>query len=119
MNDPIATIAALLRHHRTAYLHALPARLGQLDTLERDLDDPGLRVSVLPALERLAHSLAGTAGTFGFDALSNAARELELAVCELLEGGDAAVRDLRDGTAALRGALQRTLAATAGQETLQ
>lgn len=119
MNDPIATLAALLRHHRTAYLHALPARLGQLDTLERDLEDPGLRVSVLPALERLAHSLAGTAGTFGFDALGDAARELELAVCELLEGGDAVARDLRGGTAALRGELQRALAAAPQTETLQ
>ena len=119
MNDPAATIAALLRHHRTAYLHALPARLGQLETLERDLEDPGLRVSVLPALERLAHSLAGSAGTFGFDALGDAARELELAVCELLEGDDAAARDLRCGTAALRGELQRALAAAPQAETLQ
>jgi HPt (histidine-containing phosphotransfer) domain-containing protein len=119
VNDPIVTIAALLRQHRTAYLHALPARLGQLATLERELENPGLRVSVLPALERLAHSLAGSAGTFGFDALGDAARELELAVCELLEGGDGAQRDLRCGTAALRGELQRALAAAPQAETLQ
>lgn len=118
MNDQLATIAALLRQHRTAYLHALPARLGQLDTLARGLEDPGLRVSVLPELERLAHSLAGSAGTFGFDALGDAARELELAVCDLLEGSDASGRDLRGGAAALRGELQR-LVAKAQPETLQ
>lgn len=110
VNDPRTTVAALLQQHRAAYLQALPARLGQLDALAPTLGDPRQHADVLPALERLAHSLAGSAGTFGFRDLGDTARALELAVDEALEGASDAQR-LREGAAALRDELHRVLLA--------
>lgn len=42
--------------------------------------------SVVLELERQAHSMAGSAATFGFSELGTGARALELAVHDLLEG---------------------------------
>jgi HPt (histidine-containing phosphotransfer) domain-containing protein len=103
-----AKFLQLVQQHRAAYLHTLPARLLQLDGLARQLADAAQRPGALPALERCAHSLAGSAGTFGFAAVGEAARRLELLAEEALAGAErgpqllSALRTVRDQ---LRGVL--------------
>lgn len=117
MNDSLNTIAALLQQHRAAYLQALPARLAQLDTLAGHLDASD-EPATLPELERLAHSLAGSAGTFGFSELGEAARTLELAIGEVREG--TVLANVLPGSAAtLRAQLQRLLRKDEAGEALQ
>jgi HPt (histidine-containing phosphotransfer) domain-containing protein len=108
VTDALTTVAALLQQHRAAYLQSLPARLGQLDALNPALDDPARNATTLPVLERLAHSLAGSAGTFGFRVLSDTARALELAVQALLDG-DGDTQRLRESAAVMREELHRAL----------
>jgi HPt (histidine-containing phosphotransfer) domain-containing protein len=79
---------ALVQQHRAAYLHTLPTRLAQLDVLSGQVMDAAQRAVALPALERCAHSLAGSAGTFGFTAVGETARRLELVVEEALDGAE-------------------------------
>lgn len=45
------------------------------DTIERDLDEGAWK-----AVRDLSHGIAGRAGMFGFDALTDAARQLERAI---------------------------------------
>jgi HPt (histidine-containing phosphotransfer) domain-containing protein len=83
-----AMFLQLVQQHRAAYLHGLPARLAQLDGLSRQLASAAQRTDVLPALERCAHSLAGSAGTFGFAAVGESARRLELLAEEARAGAE-------------------------------
>lgn len=109
MTDSLTTVAALLQQqHRAAYQQSLPARLGHLDALDLPLDDPARFATTLPVLERLAHSLAGSAGTFGFRVLSDTARALELAVHALLDG-DGDTQRLRESAAVVGEELHRAL----------
>ena len=78
--DP--SFSAFLEAQRADYRRSLPQRLVQIETLWRQaLNDES---SALASLERCAHSLAGSGATFGFAALGDAARALELAVSPLL-----------------------------------
>ena len=55
----------------------LPARLAAIDTAVQDCrDQPQLREHV-DTLHRLLHTMAGSAGTFGYEALGVRAREFE------------------------------------------
>jgi chemotaxis protein histidine kinase CheA len=103
-----STFLQLVQQHRAAYLHTLPARLVQLEVLLRQLADASQPAGLLPALERSAHSLAGSAGTFGFAAVGEAARGLELLTEEALAGtgrGPQLVSALRTLCRQLRGVL--------------
>jgi len=55
----------------------------------------------LTELHRLLHSLAGAAGTFGFEGLGQRAKQLELRVAALLASGRHADADLEQLAAAL------------------
>lgn len=93
MKPPVAMTEAMslfldaLKRHRTAYLLTLPGRLSELDALARRLEDPAQLPATLAALERCAHALAGSAGTFGLTELGASARALEL---EVEDGSDEA-----------------------------
>lgn len=102
------SVAHLLQQQRTAYVQTLPGRLAQLTSLASQLEDPAQAAAALPALERCAHSLAGTAGTFGFAAMGRTARELELLV-EEAQAGHAAARPLAARLAALRRELEAAM----------
>ena len=54
----------------------------------------------------MAHSVAGAAGTFGYDEASRLARRIELALDEALDAGSVPPASLRDDLAALRAELQ-------------
>lgn len=62
------------------YRCALPQRLAQLESLLCQVLSGEAQADTLASLERCAHSLAGSGATFGFAALGDAAKVLELAV---------------------------------------
>ena len=72
---------------RADYRRGLPDKIARLQVLGRQLRQGADPSDVLAELERLAHSLHGTAGTFGFRELAEAGQELELAVQALRETG--------------------------------
>lgn len=113
-----STFLALVQQHRAAYLHTLPGRLAQLDLLSTQVVDAGQRAATLPALERCAHSLAGSAGTFGFADVGEAARRLELVVEEALGGAERGAQ-LLAGLSTLRRQLHGVLAAAGIAEEVQ
>ena len=84
MTEAMSSFLDALQRHRTAYLLTLPGRLAELDALARRLEDPGQLAATLAGLERCAHALAGSAGTFGLSDLGESARALEL---EVEDGG--------------------------------
>lgn len=66
------------------YRLSLPERIVQIESLWRNVLSNEAPEQALASLEHCAHSLAGTGATFGFAALGDAARVLELAVSPLL-----------------------------------
>lgn len=80
MTEAMSLFLDALQRHRTAYLLTLPGRLADLDALARGLEDPAQLPATLAGLERCAHALAGSAGTFGLTELGASARALELEV---------------------------------------
>jgi diguanylate cyclase (GGDEF)-like protein len=63
---------------RRSYAEQLPAKLSQINETWRNLSAAtAVDEALLPDLYRQVHSLTGSGATFGFTALSNAARELE------------------------------------------
>ncbi len=109
MSAPPDDFLAFLEARRRDYLVALPARVAALETLWTEACDAG--GESLAELERAAHSIAGSAGTFGAIEVGEAGRRLEAAVQGLALAGPAA----REASlAAARSALDemhRTLAA--------
>lgn len=76
MSTPQEQFRAFLALQRADYQRALPEKLAQLQACWLALA-PGAAPSALGALERQAHTLAGTAGTLGFRDVGTAARALE------------------------------------------
>lgn len=112
MTEQTFSMAALLQQHRATYLQTLPARLAQLDALAPRLLDRAQRPAAVTAVERCAHTIAGSAGTFGFSALGREARALELLVNETGAcAQDAQAAAILERLLALCGQLQATLAA--------
>lgn len=74
---------------RADYLRTLPEKVNQIETLWQDARQAAGAPDKLSALEHLAHSLHGTAGTYGFRDLSHAGHTLERAVQALLDAGAA------------------------------
>jgi HPt (histidine-containing phosphotransfer) domain-containing protein len=88
MSQPPEDFLRFLEEQRQDYRRGLPDKLARMASIVERLDrgDP----AELAGLERLAHSMAGSGGTFGFDELGAAAKALELAVQRLSESGPAA-----------------------------
>lgn len=86
MNSPQQQFREFIELQRADYQRALPEKLAQLQTLWAAADRDAAP-SALEELERLAHSLGGTAGTLGLREVGLAARALELLLTELREGG--------------------------------
>ena len=73
---------------RSEYGRSLPGKVAQIAahwrSMASDCADRGMRAE----LERLTHTLAGTAGTLGFVATGQAAQALELLVQQAGRGGE-------------------------------
>ncbi len=93
---------AQLAQFAAEYRTALPAKLADIDALWAKNAD---RAS-LTELHRHLHMLAGSARTFGFPAVGEAARQAEHAIEPLIRGGaeldEDARRRIAAGLAALR-----------------
>ena len=79
---------ALLALQRADYQRSLPQKLAQLQGVWVALA-AGAGPPALTELERLAHTLAGTAGTLGFREVGLAARALEELLVRTSGGGQA------------------------------
>ena len=76
--DPALT--AFLEEQRADYTRSLPRRLEQVGLLWQQILRGEDLAQALPTLERHAHSLAGSAATFGWAELGLAAQALEFAL---------------------------------------
>ena len=77
----------------------LPKMLEDLDKSVKVLASEPDDADALETIRSISHRLSGSAGTFGFDALGNAATELEVSVCaRLAEPGskDGSVAEIED-----------------------
>jgi DNA-binding response OmpR family regulator/HPt (histidine-containing phosphotransfer) domain-containing protein len=80
---------------RAVWIRRRPDVLGRLDVVEAALGDAlegGLGEGAREEAERAAHQIAGSAGTFGFDAASVAARGIEHALRDGLDDPAALLR---------------------------
>lgn len=76
----------LPRDLREYFSERLPHRLREVEDAWRDVRESGWGPEPVKRLHRLAHSLAGTGSTFGFPAVSDAARRLEVLLQGTVEG---------------------------------
>jgi HPt (histidine-containing phosphotransfer) domain-containing protein len=88
MTQPPEDFLRFLEEQRLDYRRGLPEKLAQMEAIVDRLESG--QPADLAGLERLAHSMAGSGGTFGFDELGTAAKALELAVQRMKESGPAA-----------------------------
>ncbi|WP_457281714.1 Hpt domain-containing protein [Polaromonas sp. P5_D5] len=80
MTQPNPALLAFLEEQRADYTRSLPRRLEQVAALWQQILNGDDLAQALPTLERHAHSLAGSAATFGWADLGLAAQALELAI---------------------------------------
>jgi len=92
-NDP--ALLAFLQEQRADYTRSLPLRLEQIAALWQQVLKGEDAAQALPTLERHAHSIAGSAATFGWADLGLAAQALELAVHPHVEAGQAPPSEAR------------------------
>lgn len=91
---------------RDAYGAALPGRIAQVCDAWARVKDNGSETVDWRELQRLVHTLAGSAGTFGFHALGDQARELE----DFLSAPEDCAKDERAAAIERRLASLRSLA---------
>ena len=71
--------------HRGDYIRSLAAKIKDIESLWGAISGAEAGRDALGEVERLAHSLAGTAGTFGLVELSFKGRVLELLVQDFMQ----------------------------------
>ncbi|MEO5737573.1 MAG: Hpt domain-containing protein [Variovorax sp.] len=106
--------AAFLAEQRLDYQRSLPPRVEQMQALWQQVLDGQATDDALPTLERHAHSIAGSAATFGCAPLGDAARALEMILTPLVESGAALNDDARAGVSAALALLPPSLPAVTG-----
>ncbi len=105
MSTPQEQFQQFLDLQRADYKRALPEKLAQLQALWAGVN-AGAAPPVLAELERLAHTLAGTAGTLGFREVGLAAKSLELLLTQAGEGGGVLTREQQSAISLAMAALQ-------------
>lgn len=100
---------AFLELQRADYRRGLPERLIALEALWNSIARSDESEGDIAQLERQAHSLAGTGGTFGFFEFSSAAKALELAVGRLRACAAAPTMAQQSEIAALLDTMARSL----------
>ena len=107
---------AFLEAQRVDYRRSLPQRLAQIESLWHQVLNGEAPAETLANLERCAHRLAGSGGTFGFATLGDAARVLELAVNPLLDSAQALTPETKTAVSQAIEALQRSLSGETGTQ---
>lgn len=77
MNDKKQTLEERLEALRTAYADQLPTKLDEIATLWSTLNNKDWDWSIAKDFHRYAHTLAGSAPTFGFNHVGQNARRIE------------------------------------------
>jgi HPt (histidine-containing phosphotransfer) domain-containing protein len=85
VSTPQQEFQKFLDQQRVDYRRSLPEKAAQIQALWTAAEAGGAGASPLADLERLVHSLAGTAGTLGFRELGQAAKLLEMVLAEVAE----------------------------------
>jgi len=85
MNSPQQQFQAFLELQRAEYRRTLPDKLAHVQALWLAAET-GTGPADLAGLERLAHTLAGTAGTLGLREVGLAARALEVLLADTGQG---------------------------------
>ena len=83
--EPRATLEAEMERLRIRYVERLELNLTEIAQLAAEVSGSERDRRVLAELHHRLHKLAGTAGTFGFDAIGGRARQLEAMAQEWLE----------------------------------
>lgn len=94
MNESKTDRAAKFRKLQQTYLAKLPRQFDQMSLQWRLSKTNRVDGDAFSALQKFAHNLAGSAGTFGYPAVSDKARELETLVTNLEDIGQCAKKDL-------------------------
>lgn len=105
MDDVRARIAQFVAAQRAGYAATLPARVAAAESLWRQALEGEATADRLEELERIGHTLYGTAGTYGLHETGQAGAELEAAVAAArthLPPGPAQRRAVEEALAALR-----------------
>jgi len=89
--------AAKMEALKRGFAEGLPGRLAEISRLWEEALREGADPAVRSHLHRQVHSLAGAAGTFGFPALSAAARSLEYLLADWAESGEPPGPELLEG----------------------
>lgn len=110
MDDARARMQQFIAANRAEYARTLAARVAEAESAWQRALGPEAAAEALARLERIGHTLHGTAGTYGLHEVARAGAALEAAVTPLAAGGgDAwppeARRQVEDALAALRRSL--------------
>ncbi len=104
--DKKAIFMAKMKALEDLFVKGLPERMQEIsDAVDACVAQPG-EATVVAILHRYLHSVAGTAGTFGFQELGARARALEIDLEPALLGGPVAVQVLQDKVPELRNYLE-------------
>ena len=76
---------------RIRYTESLPKQMADMQQAWRVLQRQPQNGTLLGAMHHQAHSLAGTAGTFGFDAMGKVARQIEILLKDMMAGKETVV----------------------------
>jgi diguanylate cyclase (GGDEF)-like protein len=83
-NNPPALFEDQLGRLRQKYVTNLPSRLAEIESAWQLVRDTDSSDATFRDLHRLVHSFVGSSGTYGFKAISHAARSLEVYLRSLL-----------------------------------
>jgi diguanylate cyclase (GGDEF)-like protein len=103
-----ADFEAALEQLREEYLHNLPNKIADVTNTWQTLRDNAWDPAQFQTLTRLAHSLAGSGATYGFHAVSQAARALEQ-YCKSVPSDTSPLREAQAEIERLLARLQQTL----------
>ncbi len=87
MSTPQEQFQKFLNEQRVEYKSSLPGKMLEVRALWHAVNEHAEIVKPLKDLERMAHTLAGTAGTLGYREVGTAAKALELLVEHALVAG--------------------------------
>lgn len=108
MTDPDNTVQEKLKGLRKVFSAQLPGKVREIEEALNGLRRDGYDPKLTETLARLLHTMAGTAGTFGFSAVRSVARSMEaLLKTGIKEGGipaDNVLAGISEQLAALKGA---------------
>lgn len=76
---------------RDEFIDRLPERIDAIRSQFQKIDASAWRSEEAEILHRLVHGLSGSAGTFGMQSLSDAARDMEIRLSDLLRSGNTTI----------------------------